>query len=131
MAARVSVMILRLAALLALILGILFWINVIPGAENLRNPWTSVHMLLGIIVTLCLLVLGSLMITTRGGNVGLGAGAIILGILVVAFGLSQTSLLISPSVHWIIQVIHLLLGLAAIGLGEMIAGRYRRLAKAG
>jgi hypothetical protein len=116
-------MVLRLAALLALILGVLFWINVIPGTEDLRNPWTSVHMLLGIIVTLCLLILGSLMITTRGGNVGLGAGAIVLGILVVALGLSQTSLLISPSVHWIIQVIHLLFGIAAIGLGEMIAGR--------
>jgi hypothetical protein len=131
MVARVSVMVLRLAALLALILGILFWINVIPGAEDLRNPWTSVHMLLGIIVTLCLLILGSLMITTRGGNAGLGLGAIILGILVVALGVSQTRLLISPSVHWIVQVVHLLFGLAAIGLGEMIAGRYRRLAKAG
>jgi hypothetical protein len=128
MVARVSVMVLRLAALLALILGILFWINVIPGAEDLRNPWTSVHMLLGIIVTLCLLILGSLMITTKGGNAGLGIGAIVLSILVIALGLSQTRLLISPSVHWIIQVLHLLFGLAAIGLGEMIAGRYRRLA---
>ena len=126
MAARVSVMVLRVAALLALILGILFWINVLDSHGPLRN----VHMLLGIIVTLCLLMLGSLMITTKGGNVCFGAGAFVLSILVIALGVSQTSLFIEPSVHWIIQVVHLLLGLLAIGMGEMIAGRYRRITKA-
>ena len=130
MVARVSVMVLRIAAILALILGILFWTDVIPGAKSFRNPWTSLHMTLGIIVTICLVILGALMITTKGGNVGLGVGAIVLCVLVIALGLSQTSLLIEPSVHWIVQVVHLLFGLLAIGLGEMIAGRYRRLAKA-
>lgn len=129
MVARISVMVLRLAALLALILGILFWLNVIPGAESFRNPWTSLHMTLGIIVTICLVILGILMITTKGGNVGLGLGAIVLAILVIALGLSQTSLLIDESVHWIVQIVHLLFGLAAIGMGEMIAGRYRRIAR--
>src|SRR5436305_3851735 len=109
MAARVSVMVLRVAALLALILGILFWINVLDSHGPLRN----VHMLLGIIVTLCLLMLGSLMITTKGGNVGVGAGAFVLSILVIPLGVSQTSLLIEPSVQWIIQVVLLLLGLLA------------------
>lgn len=127
---RVSVMVLRVAAVLALILGILFWINVIPGADSLSNPVTSVHMTLGIIVTICLVILGVLIINTRGGNVGLGVGAIILAILLIALGLTQTRLLISDSVHWIVQVVHLLFGLAAIGLGEMINGRYRRIAKA-
>lgn len=130
MVARVSVMVLRIAALLALILGILFWIGVIPGADSFKNPWTSVHMTLGIIVTICLVILGRLMITTKGGNAGLGIGAIVLAVLLIALGLSQTRLLVSPSVHWIVQVLHLLFGLAAIGLGEMIAGRYRRLTKA-
>lgn len=129
MVARISVMVLRLAALLALILGILFWLNVIPGAESFRNPWTSLHMTLGIIVTICLVILGILMITTKGGNAGLGLGAIVLAILVIALGLSQTSLLIDESVHWIVQIVHLLFGLAAIGMGEMIAGRYRRIAR--
>ena len=129
MVARVSVMVLRFAALFALILGILFWVGVLSGTGT-RNPWTSLHMTLGIIVTICLVILGVLMITTKGGSAGLGIGAIILSILVVALGVSQTSLLIAPSVHWIVQVVHLLFGLAAIGLGEMIAGRYRRLARA-
>ena len=130
MVARVSVMVLRIAALLALILGILFWVGLIQGTENLRNPWTSVHMTLGIIVTICLVILGLLMMTTKGGNAGLGIGAIVLAILVVALGLSQTMLLIQPSVHWIVQVVHLLFGLLAVGLAEMIAGRHRRLVKA-
>jgi hypothetical protein len=130
MSARVSVMVLRLAALLALILGILFWIGVIKEPENFNNPWTGVHMTLGIIVTLCLLLLGSLMITTKGGNVGLGFSAIVLAILVIALGVSQTRLLIEPSVHWIVQVVHLLFGLSAIGLGEAIARRYRLLTSA-
>jgi hypothetical protein len=129
MVARISVMVLRFAALLTLILGILFWVDVIPGADSFKNPWTSLHMTLGIIVTICLAILGILMITTKGGNVGLGVGAIVLSILVIALGVSQTSLLIAPSVHWIVQVLHLLFGLAAIGLGEAIAGRYRRLAQ--
>jgi hypothetical protein len=130
MVARVSGMVLRIAGLLALILGILFWIDVIPGADSFQNPWTSVHMTLGILVTICLVILAMLMITTRGGSVGLGIGAIVLAILVIALGLSQTRLLIADSVHWIIQVVHLLFGLAAIGLGEVMGARYRRLAKA-
>ena len=130
MVARVSVMVLRIAALLALILGILFWFGVIQGAESFKNPWTSIHMTLGVIVTICLVILGVLMVTTKGGNVGLGVGAIVMALLVIVLGLAQTRMLIEPSVHWIIQVVHLLFGLLAIGLGEMIAGQYRRLAKA-
>jgi hypothetical protein len=129
MVARISIMVLRVCATLALILGILFWTDVIQGADSFSNPWTSVHMTLGIIVTICLVILGLLMMMTKGGNVGLGIGAIVLAILVVALGVSQTRLLIEPSVHWIVQVVHLLFGLAAIGMGERIAGSYRRLAK--
>jgi hypothetical protein len=123
-------MVLRVAAILALILGILFWFDVIPGADSLSNPFTSVHMTLGIIVTICLVILGILILNAKGGSVGLGIGAIVLAILVIALGLSQTSLLIQPSVHWIVQVVHLLFGLAAIGMGEAISGRYRRAAQA-
>jgi len=123
MVARMSVMVLRFAAVLALILGILFWIGV---NESLK----SVHMLLGLIVTFCLLILGSLMITTKRGNVGLGVGAIVLAIVVVVFGMQQLS--IQPSIsdpssplHQVVKVVHLLLGLAAIGVGEMIGRRLK------
>jgi len=118
MLVRITVNVLRIAALLALILGIIFW------TSDTRGVLVPIHMLLGIIVTLTLLILGGVMTTVKGG-LGLGIGAIVLGLLVVIVGLTQTQL-IPGSLHWIIQVIHLLIGLSAIGMGEMVAGRYRR-----
>lgn len=117
MVVRITSMTLRIAGVLALILGIIFWTGT---AKSLVN----IHMLLGIIVTLCLWILGGVIATTRGG-IGLGIGAIVLGLIVAGFGMSQKTILVGSS-HWIIQVIHLLLGLAAIGLGEAISGRYKR-----
>ena len=38
---------------------------------------------------------------------------------------TQDSLLPGPN-HWIIQILHLLLGMAAVGMGEAIGGRMRR-----
>ncbi len=118
MVVRVAAWVLRISALLALILGILFWVNV---AES----FIPIHMLLGIIVALSLIVLGIAFATSKGGNWGLAIGAIILALIVVGFGASQQTILVG-SLHWLVQVIHLLLGLAAIGMGEAISGRYRR-----
>lgn len=118
MLVRITVNVLRIAALLALILGLIFWTT--PTRGNL----VPIHMLLGIIVTLTLLILGGVIMTVKGG-LGIGIAAIVLAIIVPVIGLTQTQLL-GGSLHWIIQVIHLLIGLAAIGMGEMIAGRYRR-----
>ena len=122
MVVRITLMVLRIAAILALILGIIFWTGT---AKNL----VPIHMLLGIIVTLCLWILGGMIATTRGG-IGLAIGAIVLGLIVAGFGLTQRSILPGSPSHWIIQVIHLILGLAAIGMGESIAGRYKRLSGA-
>ncbi len=120
MLVRITVMVLRISAVLALILGILFWTQTAGG------PLVPIHMLLGIIVTLSLWTLGVVIATAKGsGNVGIGAGAIVLGLLVIGLGLTQQTLLVGTS-HWVIQVLHLLLGLLAIGMGEMINGRYRR-----
>jgi hypothetical protein len=124
MLVRVTSWILRVSALLALILGVLLWIKVLPDSS------APIHMLLGIIVVLSLIVLAVAFGTAKGGNWGLAGGAIVLAIIVAGFGGSQQGILPAHSVHWIIQVIHLLLGLAAIGLGEAIAGRYRRLQRA-
>lgn len=110
---------LRVAGVLALILGILAWFDLLGG-------FVVVHMLLGLIVVFALWILGVVMVMARGNNVGLGIGAIVLGLLVLLLGLSQQTLLVGSS-HWVIQVLHLLLGLGAIGMGEAINGRYRRL----
>lgn len=121
---RIPQMILRVCGGLALLLGITFWLNL---PDDVLIP---VHMLLGILVVLTLWILGIATATTRGGNIGLSVGAIVWGLLVLSLGLTQTRLLVDPSVHWIIQVLHLLLGIGALGLGETIARRYRRINQA-
>lgn len=120
MVVRITANVLRISALLALILGILSWIGVLP------DSFIAIHMLLGIIVVLSLWVLGGVIATTRGG-IGLAIGAFVLGLITLALGLTQKQILPNPnSAHWVIQVVHLLIGLSAIGMGEAISGRYRR-----
>jgi hypothetical protein len=114
----ISLMVLRLAVLLALILGILFWTG---NAQSL----TLIHMLLGFIVVISLWVIGLAQGFVKGGSFGLALATFIVGLALAIVGLFQQGWL-TGSTHWIIQVIHLLLGLSAIGLGEMTAGRARR-----
>jgi len=113
-------MVLRVAVLAALILGILFWTNVVDGTGLM-----VVHGLIGIVVVLSLWVLGIAQ-ALEGGSFGLAVATFVLGFLVLLVGLFQVNWL-PGSNHWIIQVIHLLLGLSAIGLGEMIGGRHKRM----
>jgi hypothetical protein len=46
--------------------------------------------------------------------------AIVWGVITLALGMTQTQLL-PGAFHWVIQVIHLVVGLAAIGLGDRLA----------
>ncbi|TMD46418.1 MAG: hypothetical protein E6I93_15235 [Chloroflexi bacterium] len=118
MAIRVSLMVLRIAVLFNLITGIIFW-------TGNADPLQIVHIVVGIIAVLALWTLGIIQ-GLRGSNYGLTAAAIVVGLLLALVGLFQTGWL-TGSNHWIIQDIDLLLGIAAIGLGEMIGGRSRRI----
>ena len=119
MAVRISLMVLRIAVLFNLITGIIFW-------TGNADPLQIVHIILGIIAVIALWTLGIIQ-TLRGGSIGLAAAAFVVGLLLALVGLFQTNWL-TGSNHWIIQVIHLLLGLMTIGLGEMIGRRSRRMA---
>ena len=121
---RIPLILLRVCWVIALLLGITFWLNL---PDDVLIP---VHMVLGILVVLTLWMLGIVIAITRGGNIGLGLGAIVWGLLVLGLGLTQTRILVDPSVHWIIQILHLLLGIGAISIGQMIAVRYSRINKA-
>jgi|SRR5579883_1131827 hypothetical protein len=127
-AITITQMILRAAVLLALILGIIFWAN--PAMPALNPGLKDFHMLLGIIVVLALWTLGLLQARVKGGSSGLAAGAFVVGLIVVIVGLWQESWKGSGANVELINTIHLLLGLLAVGLGEMIGGRSKRLAKA-
>ena len=107
----------RGCGVLLLILGLLFWTGDALGL-------IPVHMLLGVLLVFGLWLEAALA-SQMNVPVGLVATAAVLGLIVLALGLTQTSLL-PGSGHWIIQVLHLLVGVAAIASGEMIGGRVRR-----
>jgi hypothetical protein len=109
--------IVRITGVLQLLLGLLFWTGDALGL-------IPVHMLLGTLLVLALWLL-AVSASQLGIPVGMAAGAGVLGLLVLIVGFGQTSML-PGSAHWVIQVIHLLLGLAAIASAEMIGGRLRR-----
>jgi uncharacterized membrane protein len=119
MLVRLTIMVLRISALLALMLGILFWTG------NARSL-VFAHMVLGLLVTLSLWIVASAQAFTRRSRWDLVAGAVIIGAILPVFGMMQASLL-PGSLHWIIQVIHLLLGLSAVGIGEVISRQARQL----
>src|SRR5258708_13001900 len=108
----ISVMILRLGVVGAMMFGILFWLNI---ATNL----ITVHMLIGIIVVLSLWIIGLVQGFMKGGSLPFAGLTFVVGLALAIVGLYQQQWLIGPA-HWVIQVIHLLLGLSAIALAEMI-----------
>jgi hypothetical protein len=108
----------RITGVLLLILGLLFWGG---DARNL----ISVHILLGIVMVFALLLL-AVSATQLGIPIGMAAGAAIMALITLVLGLTQDNLLPGPS-HWIIQILHLIVGVLAVGSGEMIGGRLRRM----
>ncbi len=123
MTARILQIVVGIAGLCALVLGLLIWI------ANL--DLISFHMLFGILVTLGLLIMGILALTARGLRV-LGIVGIIYAIIVPIFGLSQFNILVG-NLHWIIQALHMLVGIGAMALAGILGARYmtlrRRVAK--
>jgi hypothetical protein len=115
---RIALNIVRIGVLVELALGILFWTG---NADSFQ----IVHIIIGILVVLSLWTLGIAQ-GLQGGSFGLALATFVVGFLLALVGLFQARWLIGSN-HWIIQIIHLLLGLSAIGLAEMISGRYRRM----
>lgn len=118
MVVRIALNIIRVGVLIELVLGILFWTG---NADSLQ----IVHIVIGILVVLSLWTMGIVQ-GLQGGSFGLALATFVLGFLLALLGLFQKGWLVEQY-HWVIQVIHLLLGLSAIGLAEMIGGRYRRM----
>lgn len=112
-AARISQLTVRGVGLLALILGLLFF-----GGD--ARGLIPVHMLLGLIVVIALVVLSVAAIMAR--RVGLGVVGIVVAGLLLVVGMGQGQMLPGDS-HWIVQVIHILLGMGAIGYGEVLGKR--------
>jgi hypothetical protein len=104
----------RVCAVVQVILGGLFWTG---------NAYTllPLHMLTGIVLVLGLWAQTAL--ATRAGlGIGVAASAFVWGLIVVALGMTQDSLL-TGDLHWLVKVVHLLVGLSAVGFAESLARR--------
>src|SRR5262245_31182571 len=110
-------MLIRLCGMVALILGVLFWVRI---ALNL----IPVHMVIGLVLVLSLWTLAA--VAVRAGiPYGLIALVVVWGLVTLLLGMFQGRLLLN-SAHWVIRVLHLLVGMGAMGLGETLAGRIKR-----
>ena len=121
MAATIASWVVRLGGLVMIVLGVLFWTG---HALNLKSE----HQTLGLLVVVALWVL-AVVAMQKGVGVGLTLGALVLGLVVIGFGMGQESLMSGATrgVVETIKVVHLLLGLALISFGEMLTARLRRL----
>jgi hypothetical protein len=117
MAIRSIVWIARVAGAGALLLGVVFWIA--------QRNVLLVHMASGLILALALLVLGFVLVFTRGIRL-LGAIGIGYALILSTLGFTQTRILVG-SMHWLIQTAHLLIGIGALALVQSMAVRYERL----
>lgn len=115
-ATTVAQLAVRATGVVQLLLGMLFWAGIATGL-------VPVHMLVGFLLVLGLWTLALLGIP-GGAPRGLIGLAGVWGLLLPAFGMAQERLL-TGSAHWIIETLHLLVGVAAIGMGETLAQRIK------
>lgn len=107
-AATVVLMAARIDVVLALLLGVAFWM----GSLRALIP---LHMLLGLVLTLLLWTAAAL--ARRTASMGLVVAAALWGLFLVGFGMTQTKVLVGR-LHWIVQALHLVVGVAAVALIE-------------
>jgi hypothetical protein len=107
----------RITGLGALVLGFFLWQGRLPGTLRL-------HMTLGALVAVYLAI-----ISVAAGLARVRPPMALVGLLwaaaTVYVGVNQ-NIMIPGASHWVIEVVHVLLGVGAIGLVEMLAGAYSR-----
>ena len=119
-AATISLMTIRIMGMLLLILGMLFWTGRALALVHL-------HMLMGFLLVCCSWFLGKLLIRAKVHQ-GLAMVNIVWGALLLAVGIAQ--LFWTPGgERWIIQTVHAVMGLGALALAEIVAGRLKRSAR--
>jgi hypothetical protein len=113
----VARLLLSLLGIVLVVLGILFWTG---HALSLLQ----VHMMLGGLFVICMWVLAVVGFLGRGTR-GLALVVLIWSLIVPALGVAQLSLMPGAD-HWVIQVVHLLVGGFAVTLGATLARRIGR-----
>lgn len=129
-AVRLISLIARVALMVTLGLGFVYWIAQLFVWSWLlvllaQIGFPNIHEVFGTVGVLGLLILGGLAVWTRGSRL-MGAGGILYAFLVPAFGMTQTLILVG-NLHWLIRVAHLLVGVGAMLLLLRIEKRYQHL----
>lgn len=111
---RILLVFMRAAIAVQLIVGIGFW----------TGHWTNlvnVHMAIGVLFVLSLWVIAG--IASAHGRPGrFVAFGFVWGVVVLALGMTQQSILVGD-LHWIVRVLHLLVGIGAMPIAErLVAG---------
>jgi hypothetical protein len=104
--------IVRVAGVVQILLGLSIWIG--PGMR-----YISLHIQAGFLIVVGLWILAILALSVRG-RPALAVFALVWGLALPAFGMAQAAILVGP-LHWIIRVIHLLMGLIALGTADSLA----------
>lgn len=115
-ATTIANMFIRIAGVIMIVLGLLFWTD---NAQFL----IPLHMTIGLLIVLALWTL-AIIAAISGVNPGLVALAAVWSLVMPALGLTQERLL-PGGAHWLIQVLHLLVGIGALALGEQLANRIK------
>ena len=104
-------MIARLLFVAQLVLGLLIWFG--------NTSLAQVHVAIGglFVLAIWLMAVIALFVLDRRG---LPLFALLFGGVIIWFGVAQRTFLVG-SAHWAIRVLHLLLGIAAMGLVEPLA----------
>jgi hypothetical protein len=123
MVIRIASIVLSFAGFLALVLGLLIW----TGTDS---NLVQMHMSLGLLAVAALWVVGFGQDFSTGGGWVIAACALGVGGTLIFIGMTQTSLM-AGAFHWVIQLVHLVLGLLVIGIGHIGAARYRKGATGG
>lgn len=105
---------LSLLGIVLIVLGVFFW----AGRELALIP---LHVALGMLFVLCLWVLVWAAFHMRAAR-GLALIVLIWSLIVPALGVAQVQLL-RGGWHWVVQALHLIVGLIAMGLGHALARR--------
>ena len=106
-------MLMRISAVVQIVLGIGFW----------TGHWSEaigVHMMNGIGFVVLLWILALIALFQRR-TIGVALLAIVWGFGVAMLGFSQHRILEGSSFHWIVRVVHLVVGVSTLAFAERLA----------
>ena len=111
---RMLLVFMRAAMAVQVIVGIGFWTGHWAGLVNM-------HMAIGALFVIALWVIAGIAAAHRRPG-QLVAFGFVWGVIVLTLGMTQQSILVG-SLHWIIRVLHLAVGIAAMPIAErLVAG---------